>query len=57
MKKWLDGKRSTSNEKIIAETKAYFKGFNKIYVSDWLKKLEYRWIQLEEDYKEKTNFI
>jgi len=57
MKKWLGGKRFTSNEEVVTETEAYFKGFNKIYFLDGLKTFEYRWItkctELEGDYIEK----
>ena len=54
MKKWLDGKRFTSNEQVIAATEAHFAEFDKPYFLDGLKKLEYRWtkcIELKEDYK------
>jgi len=56
MKKWLGGKRFTSNEEVIAETEAYFAKFDKSYFLDGLKKLEYRWtkcIELKGDYIEK----
>jgi len=56
MKKWLGGKRFTSNEEVIVETEAYFAEFDKSYFLDGLKKLEYRWtkcIELKEDYFEK----
>ncbi|KAG5345380.1 SETMR methyltransferase, partial [Acromyrmex charruanus] len=33
LKKWLDGKKFTSNEEIIAETEAYFAEFDKSYFS------------------------
>ncbi|KAG5327679.1 GVQW3 protein, partial [Pseudoatta argentina] len=32
LKKWLDGKKFTSNEEIIAETEAYFAEFDKSYL-------------------------
>lgn len=56
LKKWLGGKRFTTNEEVIAETKAYFEGFPKSYFLEGLKKLEYRWekcIELKGDYVEK----
>ena len=43
MKKWLSGKRFTSNEQVIAATEAYFAEFDKPYFLDGFKKLEYRW--------------
>ena len=43
MKKWLGGKRFTSNEEVIAATEAYFAVFEKPYFMDGLKKLEYCW--------------
>ena len=42
MKKWLDGKRLTSNEEVIAATEAYLAEFDKPYFLDGFKKLEYR---------------
>lgn len=56
MKKWLGGKRFTSNEEVIAEIEAYFAEFDKSYFLDGLKQLEYRWhkyIELKENYIEK----
>lgn len=56
MKKWLGGKRFTSNEEVIAVTETYFAEFDKSYFLDGLKKLEYRWtkcIELKGDYIEK----
>jgi len=56
MKKWLGGKRFTSNEEVIDQTEAYFEEFNKSYFLDGLKKLEHRWtkcIELRGDYVEK----
>jgi len=43
MKKWLGGKRFASNEKVIAETEAYFKEFDQSYFLNGIKMLEYRW--------------
>ena len=40
MKKWLGGKRFTSNEEVIAATKAHFAEFDKPYFLVGLKKLE-----------------
>jgi histone-lysine N-methyltransferase SETMAR len=56
LKKWLGGKRFTSNEELITETNAYFDDFDKSYYSDGIKKCEYRWnkcIELKGDYVEK----
>ena len=56
MKKWLGGKRFTSNEEVIDQTEAYFEEFDKSYFLDGLKKLEHRWtkcIELRGDYVEK----
>jgi len=56
----LGGKRFASNEEVITETGAHFKGFNKIYFLEGLKKLEYRWIKcikLEGDYIQKKKKI
>lgn len=56
MKKWLGGKRFTSNEEVIAETEAYFAELDKLYYLEGLKKLEYRWtkcVELKGDYVEK----
>jgi len=41
MKKWLGGKRFSSNKEVIAETEAYFKEFEKSYFLNSLKLLEY----------------
>ncbi|KAG5327480.1 MOS1T transposase, partial [Pseudoatta argentina] len=56
LKKWLGGKKFTSNEKVIAKTKAYFAEFDKSYFSEGLKKWQKRWekcILLKVDYDEK----
>lgn len=56
MKKWLGGKRFSSNEEVIAETEAYFSEFDKKYFLEGLQKLEHRWmkcIELKGDYVEK----
>ena len=56
MKKWLGGKRFTTNEQVIDATEAYFAEFDKSYILDGLKKLEYRCtkcIELKGDYIEK----
>ncbi|KAG5330265.1 MOS1T transposase, partial [Acromyrmex heyeri] len=42
LKKWLGGKKFTSNEEIIAETEAYFAEFDKSYFSEGLKKWQKR---------------
>ena len=52
MKTWLGGKRFSSNEEIITATNEYFKGFDKNYFLEGIKKLEYRYnncIQLKGD--------
>lgn len=56
LKKWLGGKKFSSNEEVIAATEAYFHDFPKSYFLDGLLKLEHRWnkcIELEGDYVEK----
>jgi len=40
LKKWFGGKRFTTREQLIVETKAYFEKLDKSYYSDGLKKLE-----------------
>ena len=60
LKKWLGGKKFTSNEEVIAETEAYFAEFDKSYFSEGLKKWQKHWekcILLKGDYIEnKKNF-
>ena len=56
MNAWLEDKRFSSNEEIIAATNEYFEGFDKNYFLERIKKLEYRYnkcIQLKGDYVEK----
>jgi len=56
IKKWLGGKRFTSNEEVIDQTEAYVEEFDKSYFLDGLKNLEHRWtkcIELRGDYVEK----
>ncbi|EGI69773.1 Mariner Mos1 transposase, partial [Acromyrmex echinatior] len=56
LKKWLGGKKFTSNEQVIAETEAYFAEFDKSYFSEGLQKWQKRWekcILLKGDYVEK----
>lgn len=56
LKKWLGGKRFTSNEEVISETEAYFAEFDESYFLSGLEKLEHRWdkcIKLRGDYVEK----
>lgn len=56
LKKFLAGKKFSSNSEVIAETEAYFEGLEKSYFSDGIKKLEKRLmkcIELEGDYVEK----
>ncbi|KAG5347343.1 SETMR methyltransferase, partial [Acromyrmex charruanus] len=43
LKKWLGGKKFTSNEEVIAETEAYFAEFDKSYFSEGLKTWQKRW--------------
>ncbi|KAG5333411.1 SETMR methyltransferase, partial [Acromyrmex charruanus] len=43
LKKWLGGKKFTSNEEVIAETETYFVEFDKLYFSKGLKKWQNRW--------------
>ncbi|KAG5342013.1 SETMR methyltransferase, partial [Acromyrmex heyeri] len=43
LKKWFGGKRFTTRKQLIAETEAYFKGLDKSYYLDGLKKLENCW--------------
>jgi len=45
LKKWFGGKRFITREQLIAEIETYFKGLDKSYYSDGLKKLENRWIK------------
>ena len=55
LEKWLGRQRFTSNEKVIAETDAYFEDLQKSYFLDGLKKLEKRLekcIELKGDYVE-----
>ena len=57
IKTWLGGKIFPSNEEIIAATKEYFEGFDKNYILESIKKLEYRYnkcMQLKGDYVEKS---
>ena len=56
LKKWLAGKRFSSNNEVKAETNAYFAELNKSYYTEGIKKLESRWtkcIELQGDYVEK----
>lgn len=56
LKKWLGGKRFSSNEKIILETNAYFEGLPKSYFTEGIEKFEKRWmkcIELDGNYVEK----
>ena len=56
MKTWLGGKKFWSNEEIIAATIEYFKGFDKNYFLEGIKKLEHhynRCLQLKGDYVQK----
>ncbi|KAL0860950.1 hypothetical protein ABMA27_009481 [Loxostege sticticalis] len=54
MKKWLGGKRFSSNEEVVAETEAYFSGFDKVFFFDGLKKLKHRWSKCVEP---KGNYV
>ena len=56
MKTWLEGKRFSSKEEIIAATNEYFEGFDENYFLEDIKKLEYhynKFIQLKGDYVKK----
>jgi histone-lysine N-methyltransferase SETMAR len=56
LKKWLGGRRFTSNEEVIAETNGYFAELEESYYCEGIKKLEHRWTKctdLEGDYVEK----
>jgi hypothetical protein len=56
LKKWLGGRRFTSNEEVIAETNGYFAELEESYYYEGIKKLEHRWTKctdLEGDYVEK----
>lgn len=56
LKKWLGGKRFSSNEEIMHETNAYFEGLPKSHYIEGIEKLEKRWmkcIELGGDYVEK----
>ena len=56
LKKWFGGKRFTTKEQLIAETKAYYEELDKSYYLDGLKKLENHWIkyiELKGDYVKK----
>ena len=53
LKKMLQGKRFGSNEKVIAETEAYFEAKDKLFYKHGIEKLEKHWndcIALEGDY-------
>jgi hypothetical protein len=55
LKKWLGGRRFTSNEEVIAETNGYFAELEESYC-EGIKKLEHRWTKctdLEGDNVEK----
>lgn len=56
LKKWLGGKRFSSNSEVVEATNAYFEDFDISYYTDGIKKLEYRWnacVELQGDYAEK----
>lgn len=56
LKKWLGGKRFTSNDEIIDATNSYFEDLDKSYFLNGIKQLEYRLtkcIELKGDYVEK----
>ena len=56
LKKWLAGKKFTSNEEAINETNAYFEEFPKSYYLNGIKKLEDRCnkcLELNGDYVKK----
>ena len=55
LKRWLCGRRFQSNEGIELETEGYFRGFDKSYDMEGIKKLKDRWtrIMLKGEYIEK----
>jgi len=56
LKKWLGGRRFTSNEEVKSETTEYFAGLEKPYFAEGIRKLENRWkkcIDSQGDYVEK----
>jgi histone-lysine N-methyltransferase SETMAR len=56
LKKWLAGKRFSSNCEVIEETNSYFEEFDKSYYLEGMQRLEYRLtkcIELKGDYVEK----
>jgi len=55
LKRWLQGKRFTSNEEVIAKTEAYFEGLDVSYYRKGIEMLEIRYIKcitLEGNYVE-----
>ena len=55
LKRWLQGKRFTSNEEVIAETEVYFEGLDVSYYRKGIEMLENRYIKciaLEGNYVE-----
>ncbi|EGI68665.1 Mariner Mos1 transposase, partial [Acromyrmex echinatior] len=56
LKRWLQGKKFTSNEEVIAETEPYFEGLDVSYYRKGIEMLENRYtkcIALESNYIEK----
>lgn len=56
LKKWLAGKRFSTNEEVIDTVNGYFADLEKSYFLDGMKKLENRWtkcVALKGDYVEK----
>lgn len=56
LKKWLGGRRFSSNDEVKAETTAYFAELDSSHYADGIKKLESRWskcAELRGDYVEK----
>lgn len=51
----VGGQRFSFNEVAIAETEAYFLGFDKNYFLDGLRKLKHRWSKCIGDYVENEN--
>jgi len=59
LKRWLQRKRFTSNEEVIAETEAYFEGLDVSYYRKSIEMLENRYIKciaLEDNLRNKYNF-
>ena len=47
LKRWLSGRRFESNEGVEWETEGYFRGFDKSYYLEVIKKLKNHWFRIE----------